>query len=325
MGILKKIGDFFKGLLNFPALQDIKEGFLSLIMYVFYADASGATSLTNVQIMDSLIQVGMLIIIWYGVIKILLNLLWRFLFGKKLEWKIGILELFFGRLKPVYAQRTAEMTDAEIDEKTERYLEQISKVTHKITKDDTRRCCKMKFVKNLAAKARVNLKTNTAIGTVGALVVAAGGYIASGDVAVVDTVYNAVGIGPAEALAATAVAAAGLVVPGILGKGRQTQEEFAKMLKEKKDAKEAKKAAKAAGAPAKTVQERAEAYAKKHNLSVQLATQIVKEQDAKAAQEAAEAKKAREEKIVAKIAKKQNVSEAMARQIRADQIKQLAK
>ena len=181
----------------------------------------------------------------------------------------------------------------------------------------------MNFVKNLAAKANVNKKTNAAIGTLGALAVSVGGYFAS-DITVIGQVYDTMGVSPAGALAATAVAGVALVIPGVLGKGRQTQDEFTKMLEDKKAARLAKKAAKAAGVPQATQVERAEAYAKKNGISNALAIKIIQEQDAKAKADAALKVEAREAKVIAGIAKKSKVSEVMAKQIRADQLAKLA-
>ena len=135
MGALNEIIGFFKGLFNLPALQEIKDLIYSGIMFVLYQDSVEGQSLTNIEVIDYVIRFGMLIIVWYGVIKIVLNVVWRILFGKPLLWKVGILEVFFGRLKPVYAQRMADITDAEIEEKTERYLESFNKVTKKVRKD----------------------------------------------------------------------------------------------------------------------------------------------------------------------------------------------
>ena len=322
MGALNKIIGFFKGLFNLPALQEIKDLIYSGIMFVLYQDSVEGQSLTNIEVIDYVIRFGMLIIVWYGVIKIVLNVVWRILFGKPLLWKVGILEVFFGRLKPVYAQRMADITDAEIEEKTERYFESFSKVTKKITKDDTRRCCKMNVFKNMLAKMNVNKKTNTAIGTLGALAVGAGGYFAEMNGV---PVSNVIGVPIEAVVAASALASVGLVLPGVLGAGRQSKEQFEVMLKQKKDAKLAKKKAKAAGVPKQTLGERAVAYAKKNNVSEALALQVIKEQDAKAQAEAALKREAREEKIIASIVKKQNISPEMAKALRADQITRLAK
>lgn len=319
------IWNFFKAIFSGHIFGDIRDMIFSAAMYLIYRDSFGNDiELTNVDVINIFIQLGMVIIIWYGVMKIVLNVVWKLFFGKKFEWKVGILEIFLRRLRPVFAQSIIDQTEDDLEEKTDRYVASINKVARRIRKDNTRRCCTMSVIKNLLAKLNVNKKTNTAVGTIGALAVSVGGYFAS-DVGVIQQAYDAMGISPAGVLAATSIAAVALVIPGVLGTGRQTKEQFEIMLEKKKVERLAKKVAKTAGVPKKTQADRAADYAKKNNISVALAMQIVKEQDAKAQADAAQKREAREEKVIASIAKKSKVSIEMAKQIRIDQLTKIAK
>lgn len=136
--------------------SDLKETVAGIVMMIVYKGTIEGTPITNVEFINVLITVGMFIIIWYGVIKIFANVIWKFLFGKQLEWKVGVLEILFRKLKPVYLQKVASMTDEELEETTDTYVQKLHKLRQKITKDNTRRCCGLEKIKAFAKSVLKN-------------------------------------------------------------------------------------------------------------------------------------------------------------------------
>lgn len=291
--------------------SDVKEGLAGITMAILYRGTIEGSEITNIQILNGLISMGMFIIIWYGVMKIIINTLWIFLFGKRFDWKIGVLELLLAKLRPVHAQKIIETTEEEVEEKSSRYAKSLKRIRHKLTKDNTRRCCKLSFIKNKVGKLKTNLRTNTAISTLGALVVTAGGYVAEINGV---QVSSFIGI-PIEALLVGEVFAAGaLIAPGIMGAGYQTKEQFETMLREKKEKKLAKKEAKAKGVTVAPEVEAAK-LSKKLGISQEKAMEIVRERNLVKAKKAEELQKAKDAKQAIKLAKKLNITTAKAQEI----------
>ena len=273
-----------------------------------------------------MITVGMFIIIWYGVLKILINIIWKFLFGKPLIWEVGLLEMLFKKLRPVYVQRVADMTDKELEETTDIYVNKLHKLRQKLFNNKQGGVARMEKLKGLAKivlrKVWANKKTNAAIATVGAIAITGAAYLAHARLG-----FNPLGLSQhdfVKLLTVEAIAAVGLVLPGVLGAGYQTVEQYEKMSVAKKRVKAAKKQAKIEGNVVTPAKE-AEKLAKKLGIAIEAALPIVQEQ-VRAKQAAAVKKKQAGEKLaIEKLAKKLFISEDQARIIRAEQLKNIKK
>ena len=273
-----------------------------------------------------MITVGMFIIIWYGVVKILINILWKFLFGKPLIWEVGVLDMLFKKLRPIYVQRVADMTNKEIEETTDHFVDKLHRLRQKIIDNKQGGVARMNkikaFAKSLYKKVWANKKTNAAIGTIGAMAITGVAFFAHARYG-----FNPLGLSShdfAKLLTAEAVAGIGLIAPGVLGVGYQSPEQFEKMVAAKKRAKLAQKQAKIEGKVITPAIE-AEKLAKKLGIAIEAALPIVQEQ-AKAKQAAVVKKQQAVQKLaVAKLAKKLGISEEQAAIIRAEQLKNLQK
>lgn len=262
------------------------------------ATSKGTGSVTN---LDALISLGMFIIIWYGVMKIFLNMLWHFLFAKKFHWKIGVLEMLHNRLKPVHAQRIVDSDDKDFDEKVEKNIRNIQKLGKNFRKKEKRRCQELSRIKK--ALSQLNANKYSALGTVTAL-----GAVGVGAYEVLGLSEEAVATaGIVEALTAGGfLGAAGLTIKGILGKGLENPEEY----NARKESEAKNKAAYKEGKTNSDAMIKAEAdrLAKKLSISDEKALELAKDKAEKAEKEAKEANAIKLGKEATKIAKKQKVS-----------------
>jgi hypothetical protein len=234
--------------------------------------------------------------------------------------------MLFKKLRPVYVQRVADMTDKELEETTDHFVDKLHRLRQKFVnkkQGGVARMNKIKaFAKGLFKKVWANKKTNAAIGTIGAMAITGVAFFAHARWG-----FNPLGLSShdfAKLLTVEAIAGIGLIAPGVLGAGYQTVEQFEKMSVAKKRAKVAKKQAKVEGKVITPAIE-AEKLAKKLGIAIEAALPIVQEQ-AKARQAAVAKKRQAAEKLaIAKLAKKLGIGEDQAAVIRAEQLKKLQK
>ena len=217
------------------------------------------------------------------------------------------------------------MTDEELEETTDHYVNKLHKLRQKLFNNKQGGVARMDKLKGIGLvilkKVWANKKTNGAIATVGAMVITGAAYFAHARFG-----FNPLGLENVDfvnLLAIEAIAAIGLVVPGVLGAGYQTVEQYEKMVAAKKGAKVAKKQ----GEVVKVVDPTIEAgkLAKKLGITVEAALPIVQQQaDAKQKALAVKAQ-AQEALVIAKLAKKLNIGEPQAQIIRAEQLKNIKK
>jgi hypothetical protein len=217
------------------------------------------------------------------------------------------------------------MTDEELEETTDHYVNKLHKLRQKLFNNKQGGVARMEKLKGIGLvvlkKVWANKKTNGAIATVGAMVITGAAYFAQAKFG-----FNPLGLEQADfvnLLAIEAIATIGLVVPGVLGAGYQTVEQYEKMVAAKKGAKVAKKQ----GQVVKVVDPTIEAgkLAKKLGIAVEAALPIVQQQaDAKQKALAVKAQ-AQEALVIAKLAKKLNIGEPQAQIIRAEQLKNIKK
>lgn len=244
------------------------------------------------------------------------------MFGKPLIWEVGLLEMLFKKLKPIYVQRVADMTDQELEETTNHYVNKLHKWRKKLFNNKQGGVARMEKLKGIAKvvvkKLWANKKTNAAVATVGALAITGFALFASSSWG-----FNPLGLSNADfasLLAIEAVSAIGLIVPGVLGAGYQSVEQFEKLSAAKKRAKAAKKQAKKEG-KVMTPAKEAEKLAKKLGITIEAALPIVQQQVQAKKAAAAKKKVAIEKLAVQRLAKKLKISEQQAVIIRAEQLK----
>lgn len=244
------------------------------------------------------------------------------MFGKPLIWEVGLLEMLFKKLRPVYVQRVADMTDKELEETTDIYVNKLHKLRQKLFNNKQGGVARMEKLKGLAQgvlkKVWANKKTNAAVATVGAMAITGAAYFANTQLG-----FNPLGLEQADfinLLAAEAVSGIALIAPGVLGAGYQTVEQFEKMSAVKKRVKVAKKQAKVEGKVITPAKE-AEKLAKKLGITLEAALPIVQEQAKAKQQVVAKKREAVEQLAVRKLAKKLHISEEQAKVVRAEQIK----
>lgn len=234
--------------------------------------------------------------------------------------------MLFKKLRPIYVQRVADMTDKELEETTDHYVKKLHKWREKLFNNKQGGVARMEKLKGVAKlvfkKLWANKKTNAAVATVGAMAITGVAFFAHARWG-----FNPLGLSShdfAKLLTIEAVSAIGLIVPGVLGAGYQTVEQFDKMSAAKKRVKAAKKQAKIEGKVITPAKE-AEKLAKKLGIAIEAALPIVQQQVQ--AKQAAVAKKQQvvEQLAVKKLAKKLGISEQQAGIIRAEQIKNLKK
>lgn len=306
MKLFQKISGLFTSINN-----GYSDGVISLLSAgVFVQTKSMMNESFGVAVF--IVNWGMAFIVGYGVIRITFNLIWNILFGKDFQWKIGILERLFRKLKPIKAQEIAERSDTETDEKTKHYLNKVVKARNRKRGG----MIKMGF-KKFVQKVNANKWTIMGVGSVVGLgVLTATGVL--DPVAAKELVTGVAGANSATIqngiltiAAATVTTAIG--VRGVVGKGPENVEEYQERKSEEKEAKMARKKAKLDGT---LDAERTKAkLMKKFNINEAKAEELVKDQLEAAKKEAELKEKEKQAKQVAKIAKKLGVSEEKAKEL----------
>lgn len=185
------------------------------------------------SIADIIITWGMAFIVGYGVVRIALNIIWNIFFGRDFEWKLGILEKLFLRLKPIQVQNKVEEAVIEDKEISVKRMKVIMKKRQKgggVT---------MGF-KKFMSKLNANKWTILGVGSiVGVTTLGAFGIV---DVnSSLDLLGNLNNLGAAEnisqgVISTTVIAgAAGVGIKSVLGAGPETVEQY-KLRKETKKA-----------------------------------------------------------------------------------------
>lgn len=218
------------------------------------------------------------------------------------------------------------MTDKELEETTDHYVKKLHKWRDKLFNNKQGGVARMEKLKGVAKlvfkKLWANKKTNAAVATVGAMAITGVAFFAHARWG-----FNPLGLSShdfAKLLTVEAVSAIGLIVPGVLGAGYQTVEQFDKMSAAKKRVKVAKKQAKIEGKVITPAKE-AEKLAKKLGIAIEAALPIVQQQVQAKQAAAAKKKVAVEQLAIKKLAKKLGISEQQAGIIRAEQLKGLKK
>lgn len=267
---------------------------------------------------DFVIRWGMATIVGYGVLKILLgNIMWPFFFGRKFEWKIGVLERLYNFLRPIRAQKIIDESDDEEreQEKTVEYIDKIEK-TRRLFKvrEQHGGVLRMKL-KNILNGIAANKWTILGVAGVAGAALAGNPLDAS-------RIDAMLGGDMASVLALGGQLAAGfLAVRAAMGPGLETPEEAqARVAGDLK-----LKQAKAANAGKLAIEGKAVKLAKQLGIDLEQAKAVVKAKEDKFAQAKAEAFAKKEAAIVAKLAKALGVGEEQAKAIRAAQLAKKAK
>lgn len=232
------IGKVFSNLhRSVPNLEAILAGFSSAFYMTFTSVADGGISLANI-----IITWGTAFIVGYGVIRILFNMLWLLLLGKRFEWKVGILDKLVNKVRVVKVQKYAYMTDDEIESNALLLADRIMK--RKRRKDGGVK--KMGIWKKVLDGVVANKRTIVAVGAV----VAGGVLTATGivDPLAVAQIAEAGLNNPDPLIAATTLGGvAFLGIQGILGQGVETPTQYKERVAVKKEEKAEVKQAKADG------------------------------------------------------------------------------
>jgi len=226
MKVIKTITEFIKKLFGSvgSGLGDFKEIVAGLVMLQL-TDISifGADGLLN-----SIISIGMAILVSYGVMKLVVNIIWLLLFGKKFEWKIGLLEIFYKHLRVNRIVRMGDVNDLEEVIQAEQVVEIIKNSREKIRQESGRWKKMMNklslFFKNFSR----NKKTNSALIGVGAIFLTAIDYLLMRFGITNESIVGLISGNPdifAELIAAEVVALSAVLSMGIKGKGFESEEE----------------------------------------------------------------------------------------------------
>jgi hypothetical protein len=269
-------------------------------------------------IADFIIRWGMAVIVGYGVLKILLgNIMWPLVFGKKFEWKIGLLDRFYNFLRPIRAQKMIDESDDEEHEqqKTIEYIDRIEKTRQLFSGSEQHGGVQRMNFKNILNGIVANKWTILGIAGVASAAVL-------GQPLGVNTV-GAVLNGEMDVILSLGgqLAAGFLAVRAAIGPGLETVEE-AKAREVK--ALELKKA-KAVNAERFVIETKALKLAKQLGIDLEQAKTVVKAKEEKAKADNAALVAAKEKAIIAKLAKALNVSDEQAKAIRLAQLAKKAK
>lgn len=243
MKVLKTITEFIKKLFSSvgSGLGDFKEIVAGLVMIqLTNIDVFGQDGLLN-----SIISIGMAILVSYGVMKLLINIIWLLLFGKKFEWKIGILEIFYKHLRVNRIVRMGDVNDLDEVIQAEQVVEIIKNSREKIRQESGRWKKMMEklslFFKNFGR----NKKTNSALIGVGAIFLTAVDYLLMRFGITNESLIGLISGNPdvfAELIAAEVVALSAVLSMGIKGKGFESEEEAQARVEAKVSIKEKAKA-----------------------------------------------------------------------------------
>jgi hypothetical protein len=262
---------------------------------------------------DFVIRWGMATIVGYGVLKILLgNILWPLLFAKKFEWKVGLLERFYGILRPIKAQKIIDESDDEQSEqeKTIDYIDKIEK-TRQFFKGREQHggVLRMNF-KNILNGIVANKWTILGIAGVAGAAVAGSPLEAA-------RIEGMLGGNLTDILVVAGQIAAGFfAVKAAVGPGIETIEEANARLAKVGELKKAK----AINGEKFAIESKALKLAKQLGIDLEQAKLVVKAKEDKVKAAKAQAFAKKEAAVVAKLAKALGVGEEQAKAIRAAQL-----
>jgi len=269
-------------------------------------------------IADFIIRWGMAVIVGYGVLKILLgNIMWPLVFGKKFEWKIGLLDRFYNFLRPIRAQKIIDESDDEEHEqqKTIEYIDRIEKTRQLFNGSEQHGGVQRMNFKNILNGIVANKWTILGIAGVASAAVL-------GQPLGVNTV-GAVLNGEMDVILSLGgqLAAGFLAVKAAVGPGLETIEQAtARQAKEL----ELKKAKEVNGEKL-IIETKALKLAKQLGIDLEQAKAVVKAKEEKAKADRLAVNVKKEEAIIAKLEKALNVGKDQAKAIRAAQLAKKAK
>lgn len=267
---------------------------------------------------DFIIRWGMATIVGYGVLKILLgNIMWPLLFGKKFEWKVGLLERFYNILRPIKAQKIIDESDDEEHEqqKTVEYIDRIEKTRQLFNGSEQHGGVRRMNFKNILNGIVANKWTILGIaGVAGAAVL--------GNPLQPEVIEGILQGNLVQILAVAGQVGAGfLAVKAAVGPGLETVEQA-----KARQAKELEiKKGKAANAEKLVIESKALKLAKQLGIDLEQAKAVVKAKEEKAKADKLAANALKEKAIVLKLAKALNVPEEQAKAIRTAQLAKKAK
>lgn len=189
-------------------------------------------------ILDNIITLGMAVLVLYGVMKLGMNILWLFLFGRKFEWKIGVLEIFFRHLKVNRAIHYAENND-ESSRQAEQVVEMLKNSQRKIRQKSGRWKKMIEKLSLFFKNFNRNKKTNLALVSVVAMVITALDHFAAQfgilNVSVLEHLTQNAEIFEAL-IGAEALALAAIITQGIKGAGFESEEQAQARIAKKQEA-----------------------------------------------------------------------------------------
>jgi len=226
MKYLRIITEFIRKLWNSAgsSFGDFKEIIVGLIMLQF----TDVTVFGTDGLLNQIITIGMAILITYGVIKLIVNVLWLALFGKKFEWKVGLLEVFYKHLR---VNRIVSMGSVENEEsaiQAEQVIELIKNSREKIRQESGRWKKMMEKLSLFFKKFSVNKKTNSALIAVAAMFLTALDYLLLEFGITTTSLIATIAGNPdifSELIAGEIVALSAVLSMGIKGKGFESEEE----------------------------------------------------------------------------------------------------
>lgn len=283
--------------------------------YILFTSAQGLDpAVIKIGWAEAIISWGTAIIVGYGVLKILLNMLWILFFGKKFEFRIGILELFARKVKPVKLQKWITMTDEELEEKASLYAEKITKKARE--KKQHGGALKMGFFKNVWNGVVANKQTILGIAGAG---VGAAIFVANPELAAQAQNFVGGDFANLEGGLGLAIAAvtAGLTINAAVKQGIETPTEYQLRIEEKKALKAEIKQAKADGTF--DLEKTKTKLMKQYGITEAKANEIVAEKLAALKAEAEAEKAAEKDAKAAKLAKKLGITKEKALEIVAEQ------
>jgi hypothetical protein len=267
---------------------------------------------------DFIIRWGMAVIVGYGVLKILLgNIMWPLVFGKKFEWKIGLLDRFYNFLRPIRAQKMIDESDDEEHEqqKTIEYIDRIEKTRQLFSGSEQHGGVQRMNFKNILNGIVANKWTILGIAGVASAAVLGQPL----NVGTIDAVLGG-DLGVTLALAGQ-IGAGFLAVKAAMGPGLETVEEAKAREAEALELKKAK----AANAEKFVIEGKALKLAKQLGIDLEQAKTVVKAKEDKAKADKAALLATKEKAIIGKLAKALGVGEEQAKAIRTAQLAKKAK
>ena len=224
-----------KNLLNNNFVSERYAQLLAGGTYLFVANKASTgieSGVMGIGWAEVIISWGTAIIVGYGVLKIAFQILWMLFFGKKFEFKVGILELLARKVKPVKLQEWATMTEEELDKTASLYAEKITQQSRKRKKTHGG-ALKMGFFKNVWNGVVANKQTILGIAGAG---VGAALFVTNPELAAQAQNFIAGDFANLEGGLGLAVAAvaAGLTINAAVKPGIETPTEYQLRVEEKK-------------------------------------------------------------------------------------------